>query len=497
MATASKLPPKSEGSADRGEGNAPLPRGLGRLQADALHQDPRFLEGRRLILEAVADHSSQLTAVRPPNPELAGSYAALIEQFNQLRGGALYFPYLSSGLGNGPFVELADGSIKLDLITGIGVHGFGHSHPAIVSAGIEAAVCDTVMQGNLQQDRYGLEISQRIMELATESGARLPHCFLSTSGAMANENALKIALQKNHPANRVIAFEHCFAGRTLALAQLTDKAAYRQGLPTVLAVDYIPFFDASDPAGSTARAVARLREHIERFPGQHAMLWLELVQGEGGYNVGDRDFFVALCEVARQNRLAIVADEVQTFCRTTRPFAFQHFGLDAYIDVVTIGKISQVCATLFSEEYKPQAGLISQTFTGSTWSILAGLAILRGLVESGHFGPEGKNVRLHRRFADGLQRLADRYPGQISGPFGIGGMIAFTPRSGSASDAREMCLRLYAAGLMSFIAGSNPTRLRFLLPLGNVRDDHLDLALELLDAVLRELPPALSVSSTP
>jgi acetylornithine/N-succinyldiaminopimelate aminotransferase len=466
---------------------APHSTKLPPLLADQLHTDPRLAEAKRLILAAVADYSSQLTKVRPANPALTGEYAQLLDEFSKLRGGALYFPYLSSGIGNGPFVELADGSVKLDLITGIGVHGYGHSHPEMVAAGIDAAVCDTVMQGNLQQDRYSVELSRLLTDLACESGAKLEHCFLSTSGAMANENSLKIAFQKHAPADRVICFEHCFAGRTLALAQLTDKAAYRQGLPTVLNVDYIPFYEAADPIGSTQRAVAKLREHLERFPGKHAVLWLELIQGEGGYHVGHHEFFVALAEVAHQHGLCVIADEVQTFCRTTRPYAFQHFGLDQHVDVVTIGKISQVCATLFTDTYKPKPGLVSQTFTGSTWSILAGLAIIRGLVANGNFGPDGLNMRWHGRFAAGLQKLADKYPKHIAGPYGLGGMVAFTPCGGSAEKAKEMCLKLYEAGLMCFLAGGNPTRLRFLLPLGSVEDQHIDLACELIESVVSKM----------
>ena len=118
---------------------------------------------------------------------------------------------------------------------------------------------------------------------------------------------------------------------------------------------------------------------------------MELVQGEGGYYEGDTQFFKALIDVARENNIAVIADEVQSFCRTTQPFAFQHFGLDEFVDIVTIGKISQVCATLFTDDYKPQPGLISQTFTGSTWAIVAARAIIQGLIDNGNFGSDGKN----------------------------------------------------------------------------------------------------------
>jgi acetylornithine aminotransferase len=464
------------------------------LVAQEIQSDPRVAEARRLLTEAVQAHRRRITGIRGPNPELAGEYKAQLELMAQRRGGPLYFPYLGSGAGNGAFVELADGSVKLDMITGIGVHGFGHSDPRLIGAAIDAAISDTVMQGNLQQNGDSLRLIDYLVHLACETGAGLEHCFLSSSGAMANENALKIAFQKHHPANRVLAFEHCFAGRTLAMAQITDKASYRDGLPDVLAVDYIPFFDAADAKGSTRRALAAFGQHTARFPGRHACLWMELVQGEGGYHVGDRDFFVALIDEARRHSMAVVVDEVQTFGRTTRPFAFQHFGLDERVDIVTIGKISQACATLFRDAYRPRPGLISQTFTSSTLCIRAGHLMVRGLVEGGHFGPDGLNQRLFERFAGGLSRMAARYPRAISGPFGIGGMVVFTPFDGSLKKAKDMVFRLYDAGLMSFIAGADPCRIRFLMPLGAVREDQIDLACEIIERTVVEMGAAPAAS---
>ena len=114
-------------------------------------------------------------------------------------------------------------------------------------------------------------------------------------------------------------------------------------------------------------------------------------RARGGYHVGDRDFFLAVCRELRKNDIAIIFDEVQTFGRTTRLFAFQHFGLEEFADIVTIGKLSQLCATLFTPEYKPQPGLVSQTFTTSTSALFTGRAIIRELVTGDYFGPSGKN----------------------------------------------------------------------------------------------------------
>lgn len=457
------------------------------LAAEKLKNDPRLAEAKKLILEAVAEHQQQIVSVRPPEPSLAEDFNSMLGTFGEMRGAATFFPFLGSGIGNGPFVEIADGSVKLDMITGIGVHGYGHSHPRLIEAGIDAAIGDTVMQGNLQQNTNSFDILKLLTDTACESGAELKHCFLTTSGAMANENSLKMAFQRNHPANRVIAFEHCFAGRTLGLAQVTDKAKYRVGLPDTISVDYIPFFKHEDPEKSTQVSINQFKDHIHRHPGKHAALWMELVQGEGGYYPGDEKFFKELCAVARENNIAIIADEVQTFCRTTRPFAFQHFGLDKLVDLVTIGKISQVCATLFTDNYKPKPGLVSQTFTGSTWAITAAHAIVKGLIDSGNFGESGKNVSLHKKFAAGLQAIGEKYPGTVSGPHGIGGMVAFTPFDGSADVARDLVKRLYDAGLMCFMAGGDPSRVRFLMPLGCVEESHIELACQIIETVVSEM----------
>ncbi len=459
----------------------------GQLAARELSNDPRIAEAKRLIVEALEEHQSKISGIRPAEPSLEASYKQMLTEFSEMRGGGLYFPYLSSGLGNGPFVELADGSVKLDFITGIGVHGFGHSDPRLVAAGIDAALCDTVMQGNLQQGTISYEFIKTLLQVANQSGADLHHGFLTTSGAMANENALKIAFQKHSPASRIISFERCFAGRSLALAQLTDKPGYRVGLPKTIDVDLIPFFDYEDAQGSTRRSVRALRALAHRFPGQHAALWMEVIQGEGGNYPGDRDFFRALIKEAKKHDMAIIADEVQSFARTTQPFAFQHFGLDKLIDIVTVGKITQVCATLYRDEYKPRPGLISQTFTGSSWAMLAGKAIIQGLVENGNFGENGKNMKLHQHFEAGLLRIAEKIPGSINGPFGLGGMVAFTPFNGVMDKAIDMVMRMYHAGLMSFMAGSNPTRVRFLMPLGSVDENQIDLALQILEQVVEEM----------
>lgn len=462
------------------------------LAADALRADPRIAEARRLVAEAVAEHAAGLTDARPGNPDLASDYQAMLDRLGKARGGPPFWPYLASGIGNGPFVELADGSVKLDFISGIGVHGCGHSHPAMIDAAIEAALEDTVMQGNLQQHRPSVPMCERLIQLASADGARIDHCLLSTSGAMANENAIKIALHHAHPADRVIAFDNAFAGRTLGMASLTDRPNYRMGLPLALNVDYLPFRDPADPEGSQRQAVEQLHRLLGRHPGRYAAFWIEPIAGEGGYYAGSHEFLAALCEPVRAAGIPIVFDEVQTFSRTSRPFAYQHFGLDQYVDITTVGKITQVCATLYGEAFKPKGPILSQTFTGSSSSIATGLAVLDELESAGCFGQDGQNMKRHQHFAAGLERLGEKYPGLVAGPYGEGMMICFTPGDGSPDHAKQLMMIMYEAGLLGFVCGSNPTRLRFLPPPATTTLEQIDAALELLDASLAQFASQIS-----
>ncbi len=452
--------------------------------AQVLHNDPRVVEARRLILAAWADRQAQVTGVRPPLRPGALDYGAMIERFGRQRGGPLFYPYLGSGFGRGPLVELADGSIKYDFIGGIGVHYFGHGDPRMIEAALEGALEDTVMQGNLQQTEASARLVDALLTTANQGGASLAHCFLATSGAMANENALKLAFYHRAPADRMLAFRGCFCGRTMALASITDKPAYRAGLPRTVRVDYVPFFDAEHPKRSTDAAVAKLQRYLQRFPDRHAGMIMELVQGESGYYPGDAEYFHRLIDVLEAARVPVIVDEIQTFGRLARPFAFQHYGLDRRVDMVTVGKLTQVCATLFTAAYKPPAGLVSQTFTAGTASIHAALRILDTFSTGDLFGPDGRIERLSGHFRAQLEAMSRRHPNWVRGPYGAGAMVAFTAFDGKPDTARALLRALFDAGVIAFLAGADPARIRFLLPAAVTETSDIDAVCDLLESAL-------------
>lgn len=455
--------------------------------ASGYFNDPRLEEAKKLISEALNEHSQKITGVKRPTKELASTYQETIESFSRDRGGKLFYDYIGSGIGNGALVELADGSVKYDFITGIGVHYFGHSHPGVVSAQVDGALTNTTMSGNLQQNIDSPRLFKLLLEQANKYGGGFDHMFMTSSGVMAAENALKMAFQKNHPAHRVLAFEKCFMGRTLAVSQITDKHVYRDGLPETLSVDYLPFYCEGDHQGSIDTTMTILKRHLARHPGQYAAICMELVQGEGGYWVGNEEFFKAIIEECKKHNIAVIIDEVQSFMRTKELFAFQYFNLDKHVDFVNIGKNSQICATIYKKEFKPRPGLISQTFTSSGSAINAAYYIINEVAHNGYLGENGKIEKLHAKFKSELEKLHKKYPDKIEGPWGIGAMVGMTLFKGDTQKSKDFTFKLFDNGVLSFIAGANPTRVRFLVPAGAATENDIEEVCKLIEKTLQEM----------
>ncbi|MGK5594647.1 MAG: aminotransferase class III-fold pyridoxal phosphate-dependent enzyme [Parachlamydiaceae bacterium] len=451
------------------------------LVSEEFLSDFRLPKAIQQLVEVLSEHQRKIDGVKAPSSTRKIPYEELLQAFSTIRGSKLYFPYLGSGIGKGPLVELLDGSVKYDMISGIGVHFFGHSHPKLTAIAIAASLSDILIEGNLQQNADSVELVQLLTKV---SG--LPHCFLTSSGVMANENAIKIAFQKNFPASRVLAFDQCFAGRSLTFSQVTDKPVFRQGLPLNIAVDYIPYFDPENPEESTQLAVHTLKKLLSRYPRAHALMLFELIQGEGGVYSGSHSFFKALMAVLKEHHIAILVDEIQTFGRTTELFAYQHFGLQDDVDIATIGKLSHCCATLFTEEYRPKPGLLSQTFTSSTACIRACKWIIEALLQGNFYGQNGRVKEVEQRFHSQLQSLSDQFPHIIRGPFGVGGMVAFTPYDGEQGKVAAFVQKLFDAGVITFVAGSQPTRVRMLAPIGVITNDEIDDVMSIIKKVLTE-----------
>jgi acetylornithine/N-succinyldiaminopimelate aminotransferase len=232
--------------------------------------------------------------------------------------------------------------------------------------------------------------------------------------------------------------------------------------------------------------MARLDEHLARFPGQIAAMLFELVQGEGGIRTAPREFFPPLMERCRSAGIAVWVDEVQTYARTGELFAHKTLGLGEYVDVVTAGKALQGSAVLFRRDYNPRPGLVSGTYAGATVGMTVGARMIERLERDGYLGKDGRIVQLGRRVRHHLAALARALPAAVGGIDGVGAMWAFMPFDGSSAKVDAVIRAALEEGLLLFSAGAKPAKLRLLLPV-NTSNAELALGFEKLGKALRRV----------
>jgi acetylornithine/N-succinyldiaminopimelate aminotransferase len=428
---------------------------------------------------ALVDVASEERVRRKLSP---AAYQRAIDALGKQRGRPLMLPLLLGGPAEGAYQHLADGRRVLDWIGGIGVYAFGHGDQALLETAAHTAAATPVFQGHLVPGLEQLKLGRLLRRHAAK---RLRHVWFSLSGAAANENALKLIWQKHTPADHIVVFEGAFAGRTTTMAELTDKPAFREGLPLRGIQLTVPFFDPKRP-GSVARSLDQLDQHLAQHEGRIAGMLFELVQGEGGIRTAPREFFVALMERCKKARIAVWVDEVQTYARTGELFAHRTLGLDKYVDVVTAGKALQGSAVLFRPAYNPKPGLVSGTYAGSSVGLAVAARMIERLERERFLGEDGRIALLGRRVRQQLGVLERTLPGAVRDVDGVGAMWAFTPFDGSPATVNAVIRAALDEGLLLFSAGAKPAKLRLLLPV-NTTNGELVTGFEMLGRALRRV----------
>ena len=138
-------------------------------------------ENLNQLFSAIFLEQRKIDQIRPAQEDKKELMHKLIQEYAELKGTALIYDYMASGRGHGPFTELLDGSVKMNLIGSMGVNLLGHSHPLYIKAHLEAATSDTFTCGNLLSYPDALEFSRNIIRAV--SGSRLKHFWYSCSGS--------------------------------------------------------------------------------------------------------------------------------------------------------------------------------------------------------------------------------------------------------------------------------------------------------------------------
>ena len=254
-----------------------------------------------------------------------------------------------------------DGVEYLDLYSGHGVISIGHTHPKYV-AKLKNQLDNIGFYSNAIQNPLQVELAEKLGKL---SGCEEYSLFLCSSGAEANENALKLASFHTNK-SRVISFENAFHGRTSAAVATTDNKKIVAPINAQQVVTFLPL-------NNIDLVEAELKN------GDVACVIIEGIQGVGGLDEGTTEFFQALEKICKKHDVVLILDEVQSgYGRSGKFFAFQHHNINPDIICLAkgMGNGFPIGGIMISPKFKASYGLLGTTFGGSHLACAAGIAVL-------------------------------------------------------------------------------------------------------------------------
>ena len=352
--------------------------------------------------------------------------------------------------GEGAVIEDVDGNLFLDFTAGIAVNSTGHGHPRVLAA-VERQARELL---HFSASDFYLPI---YADVARELGRIAPisaptKAFLTNSGTEAVEAAIKLA---RHATGRqyLVAFLGAFHGRSYGAVSLTaSKAKYHAGFgPMLPGVLHVPYGSAGlDELES--RVFTRLVP-----PGEIAAIFVEPIQGEGGYIVPDADFLPRLRRICDDHGILLVDDEIQSgMGRTGKMWAIQHWDVEPDVLLVAKGVASGLplgAMVARADVMTWGAGAHGSTFGGNPVACAAALETI-ALLEEGLV--ENAALRGEQALA-GLRPLVRRHEKIVRDVRGKGLMIGVQFDSGATAKAVE--LAAFRRGLLVLEAGEDVVRM--------------------------------------
>jgi len=377
--------------------------------------------------------------------------------------------------GRGAMIEDLDGNRFLDLTAGIAVTAVGHCHPEVVRAIRRQAGRLIHMSGTDFYYTPQIRLAETLARLAPGPGPK--RVFFTNSGAESNEAALKLA--RRHTGRvRAMSFLGAFHGRTYGAMSLSgSKPMQRRGFaPLVPEVVHARYGDL-ESVHALLRTVCP--------PDELAAIFVEPIQGEGGYIVPPPDFLPGLRALCDEHGCLLVIDEVQSgIGRPGRFFAAEHWGVAG--DIVCLAKgianglpLGAIVARADVMDWPP--GSHASTFGGNPVACASALATI-DLVERKY---RANAARRGRQLADGLNEMAGRFA-SIKEVRGLGLMIGMEVQwdGEPAPDLRDKIIdRAFHQGLLLLPCGVSTVR--FCPPLC-LTTRQVETGLRLLGAVLAE-----------
>jgi 4-aminobutyrate aminotransferase len=377
-------------------------------------------------------------------------------------------------------VEDLDGNRFLDFTAGIAVNNCGHCHPDVVAAIRDQAGKLLHMCGSDYYNEPQAQLAAKLCHLFP--GKSPTRVFFTNSGAESIEGAFKLA-RYHTGRQRVVAFLGAFHGRTFGALSLTGSKITQRAhfAPLVPEVEHVPYGD-----------ITFLRDRLFKQtvpPEEVAAIFVESLQGEGGYIVPPRNFLPELRELCDKHKILLVVDEVQSgFGRTGKMFCIEHYGVEP--DIMCLAKgiacglpLGALVAKESVMDWKQ--GAHGSTFGGNPVSCRAALASIE-LIEKKYM----KNARVIGEFITGeLRKLQSQFHKHVSDVRGMGLMLGMEMVTDTRTKRPARALRdqlvddAYYAGLL--LLGCGESTIRFCPPLCITRDEAAK-GMEILAKVMKK-----------
>jgi 4-aminobutyrate aminotransferase len=426
--------------------------------------------------------------VEPPGPE-----AQKIIERDKIYMGTMNKVMPVVGLrGKGLYVEDVDGNVYLDFLSGIAVTNLGHCPPTVVKA-VQDQVAKLI-------HFPGILCSQPLEgELAAELSKIVPGDFtkktyFTCTGCNAIDSAIKVARwATKRPRN--IAFQGAFHGKSIGALSLTcSKNAYRKGfMPEMPGVTHVPYaycyrcpYKMEYPSCDVYCAKfidETILEHVVP-PEEVAAIFLEPIQGEGGYIVPPKQWHKEIRKICDKHGILEIADEVQSgFGRTGKWFAIENFDVvpDGVAMAKGIASGMPMSAFTFNEKYDiKQPGAHATTFAGNLVTTAAALATIKTMRDDKILENAAKQGSYLLKIENEMKAKYEC----IGDVRGIGLMTAIEIVKDKKSKGIDMDTRnkivmgCMKKGLLTLFCGASSIRI---IPALNVTQAQIDTAMAIVD----------------
>jgi L-lysine 6-transaminase len=399
-------------------------------------------------------------------------------------------------------VDARTGERYLDMFTFFASSALGMNHPALAGdEAFRAELAAAAVNKPSNSDVYSVPMARFVDTFARVLGdPALPHLFFVDGGALAVENALKVAFDWKSRLNesrgidaelgtKVLHLRGAFHGRsgyTLSLTNTDPNKVARFPKFDWPRID-APFIrSGADMDALEAESLRQARAAFEASPNDIACFLAEPIQGEGGDRHFRPQFFAAMRELCDEFDALLIFDEVQTGCGMTgTAWAYQQLGVKP--DVVAFGKKTQVCGVMaggrvdeVDDNVFAVSSRINSTWGGNLTDMVRSRRILETIEADGLLANAAK---AGRHLQDRLDELAAEFPALVLDPRGRGLMCAFSMPKAALRD--DLVSRLWDRKVIMLASGPDSVRFR---PALTVSRDEIDAAIDAVRAVLTEMP---------